>query len=85
MNRIDDANIAAAEILQHRRRGAAFPRGYEQMHMIGHQHESMDCASAAAGSLGQAFEIEAPIHVAKEAGCAIVAALDDMERGPGNV
>jgi hypothetical protein len=55
------------------------------MHMIAHEDVGVDRAVAPAGCLGQALKIEPTIDIAEKAGRAVIAALDDMKRDPGDL
>jgi hypothetical protein len=47
--------------------------------MIRHQHIGVYRAPSATRGLGQALQVEAPVHVAEEARGAVVAAPQDMQ------
>lgn len=55
----------------------------QQMHMVGHQAESMDRAAGALGRHMQYIEIAAIILVGEEDRLPVVAALDHMQRDIG--
>ena len=51
------------------------------MNMVGHQHVSMNAATCLAGILGQPVEIKTVILVGEKAGLAVVATLNQVQRG----
>ena len=51
--------------------------------MVGHQHVGMDRTAEIRSQLGQVVEIERVVLVGEEAGLAVVAALDQMQRYAG--
>ncbi len=50
------------------------------MDMVGHQHISMQLHPFLAAGFGQMMEIELVIVISEEAGCAVIATLDQMNR-----
>jgi hypothetical protein len=85
MDRIDDANIAASQVLHHCPDGARFGWSDKKMHMIAHEHISVDFAASTRRRFGQASEIKPPVRFAEEAGSAVVATLDDVLRYVGQL
>jgi len=53
--------------------------------VIGHEYMRMDGATPADGRFGQAFQIKTAVEVTEEACIAVVSALDDMQRNPGEL
>lgn len=75
-------HIALAQQLHQAPGGIRLMRRQQQMHMIRHQDVGMNRASGALRALLQLVEVISVVDIRKEAGLAVVAALDDVQ---GNV
>lgn len=76
-------HIALAEQLHHPSRSIRFAWRQQEMDVIRHQHIGVDGAAGALCAKLQLIEIEAIIVICEKTGLAVVAALDDVKRNPG--
>jgi len=72
-------HIALAQQLHQAPGGIRLMRRQQQMHMIRHQDVGMNRASGALRALLQLVEVISVVDIRKEAGLAVVAALDDVQ------
>src|SRR5262245_8374558 len=80
MDGVDHPDEAPAKVLHSRADGAGLQRGNEEMNVVPHEDVRVNLAAALHCRVPEALEVEATIRIAKEAGAAIVPALDDMVR-----
>jgi hypothetical protein len=59
-------------------------RGYEQVDVIGHETERMKETTRARQEPGKVKKIKLPILRREETSRAVIAALKEVHRGPGN-
>lgn len=82
---IDIAHVTSPQRLHHPSDLPAGPRCHKQVHMIGHQHISMDGTIFAQTDLPQLVQIADAVNILEEARQTIITALHDMLRHLGKI
>jgi hypothetical protein len=80
---VDPTDMAAAEAIHQARGPLGAGRRQQEVDVVGHQDVGVDRAADIGGDLREIVEIGAPIGIVEEAGLAIDAALQEMDRHAG--
>ncbi len=76
------AHVAPAQVLHHAREVVGPLCGTQQMHVIGHQHISVDAATVLFRRLVQPIEVAAIVFLGEERRLPVIPALDEVLGNP---
>jgi hypothetical protein len=80
---VDVTDVSPPQCLHDVSELAALARSHQQVDVVGHQDVGVDHASFPLRSLLQFLQVPDVVDIGKEAGLAVVAALDDVWGDPG--
>ena len=82
---VDVLHVATTDGLHEARGGCGFSGGHQEVHVVGHEDVGVDGTAPIASRLFEPVEVAVVVLFSEKAGLAIDAALDDVQRGFGEL